>query len=78
MAGVEENSALFPIFILSMMALPLVPYTIVTLCRSFSRKQRVFTASVLYVPFWKLSKMHFSTGKSHTLTATPHFLYAVF
>ncbi|KAK3029687.1 hypothetical protein RJ639_039179 [Escallonia herrerae] len=34
MAASEENSALFPIFILSLMAIPLVPYTILKLCRA--------------------------------------------
>ncbi|CAH9074583.1 unnamed protein product [Cuscuta europaea] len=38
MAASEENSALFPIFILTLMALPLVPYTIVKLSRSFTKK----------------------------------------
>ncbi|XP_010439505.1 PREDICTED: dnaJ protein ERDJ2B [Camelina sativa] len=40
MAESEENSVLFPIFILTMMAIPLVPYTIVKLSRAFSKKQR--------------------------------------
>ncbi|KAK1317655.1 Chaperone protein dnaJ 15 [Acorus calamus] len=40
MAASEENSALFPIFILTIMALPLVPYTIVKLCRAFSEKTK--------------------------------------
>ncbi|GAY61005.1 hypothetical protein CUMW_206490 [Citrus unshiu] len=38
MAATEENSQLFPIFILTIMALPLVPYTILKLCRAFSKK----------------------------------------
>ncbi|KAF8408570.1 hypothetical protein HHK36_004633 [Tetracentron sinense] len=38
MAASEENSALFPIFVLTIMALPLVPYTIVRLCRAASTK----------------------------------------
>ncbi|CAA3013738.1 dnaJ ERDJ2A-like [Olea europaea subsp. europaea] len=38
MAASEENSALFPIFILTLMALPLVPYTIVQLCHAVTRK----------------------------------------
>nr|GMD80909.1 DnaJ protein ERDJ2A-like [Ipomoea batatas] len=38
MAASEENSALFPIFILTIMALPLVPYTIVKLIRAFTKK----------------------------------------
>ncbi|KAF2312259.1 hypothetical protein GH714_028814 [Hevea brasiliensis] len=38
MAASEENSALFPIFILTIMALPLVPYTIMKLCRAASKK----------------------------------------
>lgn len=40
MATSEENSALFPIFILTIMALPLVPYTILQLCRAFSKKTK--------------------------------------
>ncbi|CAN8288088.1 unnamed protein product [Cochlearia groenlandica] len=36
----EENSALFPIFILTIMAIPLVPYTIVKLTQAVSKKQR--------------------------------------
>ncbi|KAM0948392.1 hypothetical protein DsansV1_C06g0058921 [Dioscorea sansibarensis] len=40
MAASEENSALFPIFILTVMALPLVPYTIVNLCHAASRKAK--------------------------------------
>ncbi|KAG2254895.1 hypothetical protein Bca52824_085031 [Brassica carinata] len=39
-ASEEENSALFPIFILTIMAIPLVPYTIVKLSRAVSKKQR--------------------------------------
>ncbi|XP_010537134.1 PREDICTED: dnaJ protein ERDJ2A [Tarenaya hassleriana] len=40
MAASEENSSLFPIFILTIMALPLVPYTIAKLCRAVSKKAR--------------------------------------
>ncbi|CBI22629.3 unnamed protein product, partial [Vitis vinifera] len=40
MAASEENSALFPIFILTIMALPLVPYTIMKLCHAASRKTK--------------------------------------
>ncbi|XP_021826844.1 dnaJ protein ERDJ2A-like [Prunus avium] len=40
MAASEENSALFPIFILTIMALPLVPYTITKLCRAASKKTK--------------------------------------
>ncbi|KAA8518609.1 hypothetical protein F0562_016083 [Nyssa sinensis] len=40
MAVSEENSALFPIFILTIMALPLVPYTIIKLCRAASKKTK--------------------------------------
>ncbi|KAJ8773176.1 hypothetical protein K2173_028353 [Erythroxylum novogranatense] len=38
MAASEENSALFPIFILTILALPLVPYTIMKLCRAATKK----------------------------------------
>ncbi|KAI0530811.1 hypothetical protein KFK09_000359 [Dendrobium nobile] len=40
MATPEENGSLFPIFILTMMALFVVPYTIVRLSRSVTRKAR--------------------------------------
>lgn len=40
MAASEENSGLFPIFILTMLALPLVPYTILQLCRAASKKTK--------------------------------------
>ncbi|KAL9237354.1 hypothetical protein vseg_011913 [Gypsophila vaccaria] len=40
MAASEENSSLFPIFILTMMALPLVPYTIFKLCRFAKKKSK--------------------------------------
>ncbi|XP_051143502.1 dnaJ protein ERDJ2A-like [Andrographis paniculata] len=40
MADSEENSALFPIFILSVIALPLVPYTILKLFRAATKKTR--------------------------------------
>ncbi|XP_057531686.1 dnaJ protein ERDJ2A [Amaranthus tricolor] len=40
MAASEENSSLFPIFILTMMALPLVPYTILKLCRAAKKKAK--------------------------------------
>ncbi|EEF49040.1 dnaJ protein ERDJ2A [Ricinus communis] len=40
MATSEENSALFPIFILTIMALPLVPYTIMKLCHAASKKSK--------------------------------------
>ncbi|KAG8501060.1 hypothetical protein CXB51_003151 [Gossypium anomalum] len=38
MGASEENSALFPIFVLTIMALPLVPYTIVKILNTFSKK----------------------------------------
>ncbi|XP_015088449.1 dnaJ protein ERDJ2-like [Solanum pennellii] len=38
MGASEENSALFPIFVLTLMALPLVPYTIVNLFGAFEKK----------------------------------------
>lgn len=41
MAASEENSALFPIFILTIMALPLVPYTVMKLCRAASKKSKI-------------------------------------
>ncbi|XP_021289276.1 dnaJ protein ERDJ2A-like [Herrania umbratica] len=37
MAASEENSALFPIFVLTIMALPLVPYTLVKILNAFSK-----------------------------------------
>ncbi|KAI4377935.1 hypothetical protein MLD38_015488 [Melastoma candidum] len=40
MAASEENSALFPIFILTIMAIPLVPYTLVKLSRAASKKSK--------------------------------------
>lgn len=40
MAETGENSALFPIFILSIIALPLVPYTILKLLRVASKKEK--------------------------------------
>ncbi|XP_059437382.1 dnaJ protein ERDJ2A-like [Corylus avellana] len=40
MAASEETSALFPIFILTIMALPLIPYTILKLCRAASKKTK--------------------------------------
>ncbi|CAN4087668.1 unnamed protein product [Withania somnifera] len=40
MADSGENSALFPIFILSIIALPLVPYTILKLLRATSKKEK--------------------------------------
>lgn len=40
MAASEENSSLFPIFILTILALPLVPYTILNLCRAASKKTK--------------------------------------
>ncbi|THG01625.1 hypothetical protein TEA_016099 [Camellia sinensis var. sinensis] len=40
MAASEENSSLFPIFILTIIALPLVPYTILKLCRAASKKTK--------------------------------------
>lgn len=41
MAASEENSSLFPIFILTIMALPLVPYTIMKLCGAASKKSKI-------------------------------------
>ncbi|KAF6157582.1 hypothetical protein GIB67_037155 [Kingdonia uniflora] len=41
MAAAEETSSLFPIFILTIMALPLVPYTISKLCRAASKKAKI-------------------------------------
>lgn len=40
MAASEENSGLFPIFILTIIALPLVPYTILKLCHAASKKAK--------------------------------------
>lgn len=40
MAASEETSALFPIFILTIMAIPIVPYTITKLCRAASKKSK--------------------------------------
>ncbi|CAH2078392.1 unnamed protein product [Thlaspi arvense] len=40
MAEPEDNGALFPIFILTIIAIPLVPYTFLKLSRVFSKKQR--------------------------------------
>uniref|UniRef100_A0A0E0KNV8 J domain-containing protein n=1 Tax=Oryza punctata TaxID=4537 RepID=A0A0E0KNV8_ORYPU len=40
MAAAEENSSLFLIFILTMIALPLVPYTIMRLCRAANVKAK--------------------------------------
>ncbi|OVA16951.1 DnaJ domain [Macleaya cordata] len=40
MASSEETSSLFPIFILTIMALPLVPYTIIRFCRAVSKKTK--------------------------------------
>ncbi|KAE8668420.1 DnaJ protein ERDJ2A [Hibiscus syriacus] len=38
MGASEENSALFPIFVFTLMALPLVPYTLVKILSAFSKK----------------------------------------
>lgn len=38
MVASEENSSLFPIFVLTLMALPLVPFTISKLIRAFTKK----------------------------------------
>ncbi|CDP15379.1 unnamed protein product [Coffea canephora] len=38
MAAAEENSTLFPIFILTLMAFPLVPYTLIKLFHAVSKK----------------------------------------
>ncbi|XWS66718.1 hypothetical protein CRYUN_Cryun05aG0224600 [Craigia yunnanensis] len=38
MAASEENTALFSIFVLTVMALPLVPYTLVNIVNAFSKK----------------------------------------
>ncbi|KAL8516873.1 hypothetical protein ACS0TY_015216 [Phlomoides rotata] len=40
MAESDENSALFPIFVLTMIALPLVPYTFVNLYLTFRKKTK--------------------------------------
>ncbi|KAE9604641.1 putative translocation protein Sec63 [Lupinus albus] len=40
MAASEENSALFPIFVLTIMAIPIVPYTVTKLCRAASKKSK--------------------------------------
>ncbi|OIV97331.1 hypothetical protein TanjilG_07083 [Lupinus angustifolius] len=40
MAASEETSALFPIFILTIMAIPIVPYTISKLCRAAVKKSK--------------------------------------
>ncbi|CAL0327854.1 unnamed protein product [Lupinus luteus] len=40
MAASEENSALFPIFILTIMAIPIVPYTITKLFRAVTKKSK--------------------------------------
>lgn len=40
MAATEENSSLFSIFILTIMALLLVPYTVFRLCKAFTKKRK--------------------------------------
>ncbi|WOL18397.1 dnaJ protein ERDJ2A [Canna indica] len=40
MAASEESSSLFLIFILTIMAIPIVPYTVLRLCRAFSKKTK--------------------------------------
>ncbi|KAK4582898.1 hypothetical protein RGQ29_025891 [Quercus rubra] len=40
MVASEENSALFPIFVLTVMALPLVPYTVFKLFHAFSKEKK--------------------------------------
>ena len=40
MVATEENSALFPIFVLTVMALPLVPYTVFKLFHAFSKEKK--------------------------------------
>ncbi|XP_071705860.1 dnaJ protein ERDJ2A-like isoform X2 [Rutidosis leptorrhynchoides] len=40
MGASDENSGLFLIFILTMIAMPLVPYTIIKLCRAASKKAK--------------------------------------
>ncbi|KAL9269977.1 DnaJ protein ERDJ2A-like protein [Drosera capensis] len=41
MSASGETSALFPIFILTLMALPLVPYTMFKLCRAASKETKI-------------------------------------
>ncbi|XP_073273716.1 dnaJ protein ERDJ2-like [Primulina huaijiensis] len=43
MAAKEENSGLFPIFVLTMIALPLVPYTVFNLYHTFTKKAKDIT-----------------------------------
>ncbi|WOL04011.1 dnaJ protein ERDJ2A [Canna indica] len=40
MAASDENSSLFPIFILTIMAIPILPYTILKLCRAATREKK--------------------------------------
>ncbi|CAL0304831.1 unnamed protein product [Lupinus luteus] len=40
MAASEENSALFPIFVLTIMAIPIVPYTVTKLCSAATKKSK--------------------------------------
>ncbi|OIV98285.1 hypothetical protein TanjilG_28667 [Lupinus angustifolius] len=40
MAASDENSALFPIFVLTIMAIPIVPYTVTKLCRVATKKSK--------------------------------------
>ncbi|KAK9914507.1 hypothetical protein M0R45_038282 [Rubus argutus] len=71
MAALEENNALFPIFILTIMALALVPYTILKLCRAASKQTRASIASAVTAliqestirPFFK-AILNFSTYSS--------------
>ncbi|MQL85454.1 hypothetical protein Taro_017970 [Colocasia esculenta] len=64
MAASEENSALFPIFILTIMALPLIPYTIVKLCRAASRKTRSIHCQCSTQPFEPFSILGLEPGVS--------------
>ncbi|KAF6147353.1 hypothetical protein GIB67_003251 [Kingdonia uniflora] len=74
MVAAEETSSLFPIFILTIMALPLVPYTISKLCCAASKKAKivhcqcsVFSSSGKYQKSMHNKFSNFSTCSNLTL-----------
>ncbi|KAI3471969.1 hypothetical protein Pfo_028657 [Paulownia fortunei] len=59
MAASEENNALFPIFVLTIIALPLVPYTFVNLYLTFKKKTKTINCRCFcLLPLWEVSEVH--------------------
>ncbi|KAE8717045.1 DnaJ protein ERDJ2A [Hibiscus syriacus] len=70
MGASEENSALFPIFVFTIVALPLVPYTLVKILSTFSKKAIAIHCQCSVCSLSGKYRNHFSNGLSNFSTCS--------